>query len=118
VIAEGWCGIATAYTTFDEIREFASELAQFDRNLSGEATLEAGRDDGIGLIAMRFYTTDAARHVACHVRLATSLTGYRNEQIHKLAIQVKTEPSFIERFTKRLESIAEARAGKAMLVVE
>lgn len=117
VVAQGWCGIATAYTTYDEIRQFAGELARFNNSLAGEANLEAGRDD-IGLVAMRFYTTDAARHVACAVRLATPASGSRNDKIHKLATEVRTEPSYIEGLIKGLEIIAAEQAGEAMLVIE
>jgi hypothetical protein len=118
LVAEGWCGRANTYTTADEIREFAVELAQFNRTLSGEARLEAGGEDGIGLVALRLYTIDAARHVACHVRLAAMASGHRPEQVHRLAIELTTEPSFIERFAKGLENIANSRTGEAVLVTE
>lgn len=117
VITDRWSGNATSYTTFAEIRQFARELSRFNLSLAGEACLEAGAEEGYGLVAMRFYTIDAARHVACYLRLGTS-GGHRAEQTCKLAIEVTTEPTFIEGFAKGLERMADEEAREAVLILE
>src|SRR4051812_27869653 len=70
VVSDGWSGRSTAYATCDQVLEFAGELRRFNTTQSGEARLEAGRDDGIGLIGLRFYKMpDYRAAVRCHVRL-------------------------------------------------
>src|SRR5688572_20086099 len=53
-----WSARATAYTTFNDIAEFATRLAHFSNTFTGEASFEAGREDSpIGFLSLRFYST-------------------------------------------------------------
>ena len=119
LVADGWGGSTTAYTTRDKIARFTRDLYRFNKELSGEASLEAGADNGIGLVALRFYTLDRSRHVACHVRLASSRTsGLRPETIYKLAIELTTEPHFIGEFVYSLDRLARSDTDVAALIIE
>jgi hypothetical protein len=114
-----WAGQARAYTTPEELRRFADALAEFGARLAGEAALEAGAENGIGLVALRFYTTDRARHVACHVRLASqTATEHRPEQVSRLAVEARVEPPAVAAFARQLAGMARSRSGQAALVTE
>jgi hypothetical protein len=115
LLADGWCGNSTAYTTLVEIRGFAGDVARFALHLSGEAKLQAGV--GGDLVRMHFNTTDSAGHVACYLELE-STHGHRNAHAGKIAMSVTTEPSFIEAFARSLVRMANEEAGEAVLILE
>jgi hypothetical protein len=111
-----WSGVAQAYTTQREVREFGTELEQFSATLQGQATWECGDDNGIGLIGLRLYTIDRACHVACQVRLAkATATVHRPGEIWRLSAEMGTEAGQVARFAQQLAKLAERESGEAIL---
>jgi hypothetical protein len=115
VAADGWSGIAWAYTSPHSLGEEARGLLGWTKQLSGEFALEAGADTGIGWLSLRWYAIDRAGHLACHVRMATSGDSSRPEGVRRLSLEFRTEPSMVERFARQLASLAESLTGEAEL---
>jgi hypothetical protein len=112
-----WRGRATAYTQFDDIKEFATHLGDFAEKLSGEASFEAGREDSpIGFLRLRFYSTGRTGRFVCHLRLATdAATDYRPEEIWRLAVELESEAAALDTFVAGLRRIADTQSGSAVL---
>jgi hypothetical protein len=115
-----WRGRARAFTVPQDIAAFAAALDRFAAGLAEAAEFTAGADNGIGLIALRFYRIDRAGHIACHARLALGglPTEHRPEQMAQLAVEVGAEGDAVARFVRQLGALARARAGRASLAVE
>jgi len=114
-----WRGEARAYTTAQNIRAFSEQLEHFLSQITGEVAFQVGEENGIGMIALWFYTTDRARHIACQVRLASqTATEHRPEEVSKLALEASTEPAAVARFMRGLLTIAGKHSGQAVLIVE
>jgi hypothetical protein len=114
-----WCGCASAYTKSEHISTFAVALQRFADGLDSQAEFVAGADNGIGLVAFRFYRVDRSGHVACHVRLASGHlpNDSRPEQVCRLSIEIAVETWAIIQFAKQLADVAKNQAGKATLRV-
>jgi hypothetical protein len=111
-----WGGRARAYTTPTDLQEFAAALRSFAEHPSGEVAFEAGRENGIGLVALRFYQIDRAGHLACHARLASqTATEHRPEEVFRFAIEACVEPSAVIVFARALGDMATSRSGDASL---
>src|SRR5262245_11821636 len=114
-----WCGSATAYTDKQSLFEFSSALVEFSRKPDRSVELEAGNDDGVGYLSLRFYAIDALAHIGCHLRLATTAeTRHRPEEIWKLSIELRTELGSVESFARALALMAESGSGAARLPFE
>jgi hypothetical protein len=113
--ADGWSGIDWAYTSAQSLGEEAYGLLKWAQRLHGEFALEAGADTGIGWLSLRWYTIDRAGHLACHVQIATSEDGRRPENVRRLSLEFRTEPSLVERFARQLAALAESLTGEAVL---
>jgi hypothetical protein len=97
--AESWTGLATAYTTTDELRRFAAELSRFSRELSGKACFSVGSADDYNSISLRLFVYDLAKHVACEVELMSRVSGpVSKEGVFRIQVEFGTEPTFIENF--------------------
>jgi hypothetical protein len=118
--AGDWSGRALAYTVPHDIGEFAAALDRFAAGNGRAAEFVAGAENGIGLIALRFYRIDRAGHIACHVRLASGEvpTYHRPEQVFHLAVEVGAEAWAVGAFARELEELAEEQAGRASLKIE
>ena len=117
VVTADWAGAAPAYTGRDQIGDFATRLSRFHERLEGDCRFEAGRE--VSRVSLRFYTYDAARHIACRIELATETWhDQRPEEVFSLALEVKTEPSFLGRFLRDLNDMANEGAEEATLVTE
>jgi hypothetical protein len=119
VRAGHWCGRANAYTVPQDVATFADALHRFADGATPQAEFTAGADNGIGLLAMRFYRVDREGHVACNVRLATGRlpTDHRPEEVWRLSIEVEAESWAVLKFAQQLGEIARTRAGRASLQV-
>jgi hypothetical protein len=119
VSAGNWRGRATAYTVPADVSRFADALAQF---ADGGATVafEAGADNGIGLIALRFYRIDRSGHIAGHAQLASGRvpTDHRPEQVSRLAVEFGAEAWAVAQFARQLEELARTQKGRASLAIE
>src|SRR6516164_9398121 len=102
--AGDWSGRARAYTGSQDIEAFGHALKRFADAVDASAKFEAGADNGIGLIGMRFYKVDRAGHIACHVRLATGglPTNCRHEEVFRLSIQLETEAWAVIQFARQI----------------
>lgn len=109
-----WSGVACAYASPKLLAESASKLATWAEMPAGEAVIEAGEDTGIGWLRLRFYPIGMARHVTCHVQMATSMATVRPRQ-GRLEMEIATEPGLIIRFAKDLESLSLTQHGEAVL---
>jgi hypothetical protein len=114
-----WCGCASAYTVSENIATFAEALQRFAEGVDSQAEFVAGADNGIGLVAFRFYRVDRSGHVACHVRLASGKApdDHRPEQVCRLSIEVAVEAWAAIQFARQLGEVARTQAGKASLRV-
>ncbi len=114
-----WRGRATAYTVPAEVRRFADALLQFADG-GPPVAFEAGADNGIGLIALRFYRIDRSGHIACHGQLASGRvpTEHRPEQVSRLAVEFGAEAWAVDRFARQLAELARAQKGRAVLAIE
>jgi hypothetical protein len=114
-----WCGRASAYTVPGDIATFAVALQRFADGAAAEVEFVAGADNGIGLVALRFYRVDRAGRIACHVRLATGNLpkDHRPEEVCRLSIEVRVETWAVLRFARQLGELARTQAGKASLQV-
>jgi hypothetical protein len=113
-----WRGQSTAYTVPGEVSRFAEALLQF-ANGGPSAAFKAGADNGIGLIALRFYQFDHAGHIAIHVQLASGApTEHRPEQVSQLAVELRAEAWGVARFARQLAELARTQKGRASLATE
>jgi hypothetical protein len=116
VAADGWSGIACAYTSPHSLGEAARGLLNWAERPSEEFALEAGADTGIGWLSLRWYVIDRAAHLACHVRMATSADNSdMPEDVRRLSLEFRTERSMVERFARQLASLAKSLTGEAVL---
>lgn len=114
-----WRGRATAYTVPADIARFAEALERFADG-GPPAAFVAGEDNGVGLIALRFYRTDRAGHIACHARLALGgvPTEHRPEEVSRLEVEVGAEAWAVGQFARQLAELARTQAGQATLTIE
>ena len=111
-----WAGLATAYTTPQDLARFSEALAGFLRHCDGSVAFEAGADTGIGLIGFRVYPINRARHIGCHLRLVgPARSGHRPEEIARLELELRIEPSGLEKFARGLRNLAATQEGEARL---
>jgi hypothetical protein len=90
---------------------------QFGETLREPVAWQAGADNGIGLIGLRFYTIDRSGHVRCHVRLASeAATEHRPEEIWQFAAEMPTETGLVVAFARELSRVAEELQGQAVLI--
>lgn len=119
VNAGWWRGRCCAYTVPSDISRFAEALLQF---IDGgpSAALEAGADNGIGFIGLRFYRIDGSGHIAGHARLASGQvpTVHRSEEVSRLAVEFRVETWAILKFARQLVDLAQAKKGRATLAIE
>jgi hypothetical protein len=115
VVSGSWSGTARAYTSPSSLLENARRLLAWTAHPSGEFALESGADTGIGWLHLRWYPVDRAGHLACHVKLATGSIGGRPEEVWRLTLEMPTETGLVERFARRLVSLAETFSGEAGL---
>ncbi len=114
-----WSGRTCAYTAPQDIADFARALQFFADGVSDEAQFVAGTDNGIGLIAFRFYRVDRAGHIAWHIRLASGVpTNHRPEEIFRLSIEVYTESWAVGGFARQLHELGRTQKGQALLKFE
>lgn len=112
-----WRGRCYAYTVLADVSRFANSLLQFaDGNPS--AAFEAGADNGIGFIGLRFYRIDRSGHIAGYARLASAPKGNRTEQVSRLAVEFGAETWAIIQFARQLEELAQTKKGRATLAIE
>ena len=80
----------------------------------------AGVDNGIGLIALRFYRIDRSGHIAGHATLASGgvPTDHRPEQVSRLAVEFRAEAWGVAQFARQLAELARTQEGRASLVIE
>jgi hypothetical protein len=114
-----WRGRATAYTVPTDVSRFADALLQFADG-GPTAEFEAGADNGIGLIALRFYRIDRSGHIAGHARLASGgiPTDHRPERISRLAVEFGAEVWAVAQFARQLAELARTQNGRASLAIE
>ena len=115
IVADDWSGITRAYTGPVSLAEEARALLTWSARPCEEFVLEAGADTGIGWLHLRWYTTDRAGHIACHVQIAMEEETGRPEGVRRLALEFLTEPGLIERFAIQLAALAESLTGEAVL---
>jgi len=118
--AGDWTGRARAYTVAENIEAFGVGLKRFADAVDAVAEFDAGADNGIGLIALRFYRIDRAGDIACHVRLATGglPKESRPEEVFRLSIELQSETWAVVQFARQISEMAQAREGKAVLQVD
>jgi hypothetical protein len=113
-----WSGAARAYVRQDDLRAFASAARRFGETLRGPAAWEAGKDNGVGLVGLRFYTIDRSGHIRCYVRLASDAPSpCRPEEIWRFAAEVPTEAEQIIAFARQLDRVTEELRGQAVLAI-
>jgi len=119
VNAGWWRGRCCAYTVPSDISRFAEALLQFTDG-GPSAALEAGADNGIGFISLRFYRINGSGHIAGHARLASGYvpTVHRSEEISRLAVEFRAETWGIIKFARQLLNLAQAKKGRATLAIE
>ncbi len=117
VAADGWSGTARAYASPEQLREEAENLLRWCDHRNGAVAIEAGADTGIGGLTLRFCAIDMAGHIVCHIQLTTGdlPNDARPEQIWRLALEIPTEPSQIQRFAHQLVAIVSSLEGEAVL---
>jgi hypothetical protein len=120
VSTDHWRGRARAYTVPQDIATFAAGLQQFVSGTDAAVEFTAGADNGIGLIALRFYRIDRAGHIACHTRLASRglQTKHRPEQVSRLAVEFGAEAWAVSQFARQLAELARTQLRRAVLAVE
>jgi hypothetical protein len=114
-----WRGRATAYTVPADVSRFADALLQF-ADAGPPAAFEAGADNGIGLIALRFYRIDRSCHIAGYAQLASGRvpTEHRPEQVSRLAVEFGAEAWAVVQFARQLAELARNQKGRATLAIE
>ena len=117
VVHGDWRGTVRAYASPDGLREDARHIGSWSRNPNKDCVLEAGEDNGIGWLQLRFYSVDLAGHLCCHVQLSESRPAHcRTQEIWRLSIEMCTEPGLIERFASELCAIIPTVGKEAILV--
>jgi hypothetical protein len=114
-----WRGRATAYTVPTDVTRFADALLLFADG-GPTAAFEAGADNGIGLIALRFYRIDRSGHIAGHARLASGgiPTDHRPEQVSRLDVEFGAQAWAVAQFARQLAELARTQKGRASLAIE
>jgi hypothetical protein len=115
--AGDWAGTSTAYTTLEDLRNTAAQLEAFAKRLQGEVRLVAGSDNGTGMVAVRFYPLDRARHLGCAVTFATATATNSREQSARLYVELQTEAAAFDRFVSQLHDLSAHRRPDAALDV-
>lgn len=111
-----WSAKTRVYSTFDALSEFTDELTQFAAKLEGVASFDAGTDDGLGYLAMRFYLTNRVKHLFCYVRMSADVPSpQRLESVAKIAIELSTELWALDEFVTDLRQLIKRRNGRAFL---
>lgn len=114
-----WRGRCTAYTVPADVNRFAHSLLQFADG-GPPTAFEAGADNGIGLIGLRFYRIDRSGHIAGHAQLASGWvpTEHRPEQVSRLAVEFGAEAWGVIQFARQLAELARTQEGRASLAIE
>jgi hypothetical protein len=114
-----WRGRATAHTVPADVSRFADALLQFADG-GPPAVFEAGADNGVGRIAVRFYRIDRSGHIAGHAQLASGRvpTDHRPEQVSRLAVEFGAETSAVAQFARQLAELGRTQKGRASLAIE
>jgi hypothetical protein len=116
VAAYGWSGITCAYASPQALGKAARDLLSWTERPVEELALEAGADNGIGWLSLRWYAINRAGHLACQVRMATRADNSDTpEDVWRLSLEFRTERSMVERFARQLASLADTQAGEAVL---
>jgi hypothetical protein len=65
---------------------------------------------------MKYYPIDKAGHVGVEISLESkSANNYRKEEKNKVKLEIRVEPSAIDRFQKELFHLAKNQEGSAIL---
>ena len=117
VVAAGWSGTGRGYGSPQVLREKAENLIEWCARRDGVFILESGADTGMGGVVLRFCAIDMAGHTVCHIQLAGGdlPSDARPEQVWKLVLEIRTEPSQIERFAHQLAVMVSSLEGEAVL---
>lgn len=104
---DGWCARSTAYVAENDFAAFVASLEAFARALTGEVTVEFGRDDGIGLLAMRWRSVGPSGRVVYHLTL---VTADRPGEARRVSLPLLAEPAALDRFLPGLRALFKTRA--------
>lgn len=104
---DGWTANSTAYVDEQDFATFVEELTVFARNLTGEVAVEFGRDDGIGMLSMRWQNVRPTGHIVCHLALVTADEPNASRRV---SIPLHAEPAALDRFLPGLRALYKTRA--------
>jgi hypothetical protein len=111
-----WSAQSRAYAQRPQLAEFSTNLKEFAKRCEGAAVFQVGAANA-GSIKLSFYSYDKSKHIACFVELsAAAATNFpRAEEISRSSFEVHTEASFVDLFTKSLDSVASGLHNEATL---
>ena len=108
-------GTTQVYDTTESLFSFAQTLIDFPK---GDKKLfhEAGIKDSYAYFSMNFYCVDNAGHIGVEMNLEDNVaTQFRQEEKHKLKLEIIVEPSAIDNFQRELSQLATTQKGVAIL---
>jgi hypothetical protein len=111
MVAANWSAVAQAYTSQEDLQDFARRVHEFGLTLSGPLDWIIGPPTN-NLIFIRLFTIDRAGHVHCRASLAKERAA---DEIWKFTADIPTEPSDILRFAQQLNRLGDTLTGKAVL---
>ncbi len=108
-------GTTEVYDTTDSLFSFAQTLIGFPKD-NEKLFHKTGLKDGYAYFSMNFYCIDNVGHIGVEINLEDNVvTGFRDEEKHKLKLEIIVEPSAIDNFQRQLSQLATTQKGIAIL---
>ena len=109
-------GCTRVYTTYDALRELASDLRGFPQSLSSRVLHEAGDAAGYSYVHLEFYCFDDVGHTAARITVeANTLGSSRVETKDRVVLELQFEPAALDRFVAALDQLVASEDGEATL---
>jgi hypothetical protein len=112
MVVAKWSAVAQAYTSKEDIQDFARRVHEFGMTLAGPLDWTIGPPTN-DLIFIRLFTADRAGHVHCRASLAKD--KWAADEIWRFTADIPTEAADILRFAQQLNRLSETLTGKAIL---
>ncbi|HUE74153.1 MAG TPA: hypothetical protein VMP01_24945 [Pirellulaceae bacterium] len=113
-----WSAHCRAYAGPTAFADEAQRLLAWVSSPIVPMRIEAGADNGIGWMLLKFYTIDRAGHVRCAVSLATGRedSDARTESTWRFSIEMPTELGLVERFARECIALGSDYSREARLL--
>ncbi len=114
-----WRGWASAYSTVDELRQFADRLLAFLDDTTVAVSIEAGFVETPPHVSISIGEYDLSGHLSCQVQFSNpDVQPARKSSPFQMSGALITEPIAVDRFARELISLLREGHGVATLLGE